>query len=346
MATKTKSAFLLKDQLFNKLKVTKIANEIKAVYPQFESKKFINRVTKKFPELELLERLLWIRDCLRDFLPGDYTVAVGILLESLPPPCDPALSDNDFGDFIYGPYGAYVAEYGCNQKNLQFSLDTIKEMTTRFSCEFPIRSFINTFPRVTLGELQKWTTDKHYHVRRLASEGTRVKLPWAKNIIIDYTEPLPILDTLYADTTRFVTRSVANHMNDISKIDPQLVITTLKRWQKSGKQSVAEMQFIVRHSLRTLEKQGYPAALTLLGFAPAEVKLTKLQIKESKVVIGGTLEFSFNVTSTARTTQSLLIDYHLYFKKKNGALTPKTFKITVLEIVLYLLLLSSSLSNF
>jgi len=328
MAIKAAPTFSLKDQLFNKDKVTGIAGEIQAVYPEFEKTRFVNKVTKKFPELELMDRLLWIRDCLREFLPDDYRQSTAVLLKSLPSPCDPTVSDDDFGDYIYGPYGAFLAEYGCTEKDAAFSLSAIKEMTTRFSCEFPIRSFLNVFPKKTLQEMQKWVKDDHYHVRRLVSEGTRPTLPWAKKITIDYKDPLPLLDMLHADSTRFVTRSVANHMNDISKIDPGLVVTTLKRWQKEKRQSDKEMAFITKHSLRTLEKSGHAGALKLLGYKGGEVHVAKLQISTPKVRIGDALEFSFSVTSTAKETQNLLVDYHLYFQKSNGELAPKTFKIT------------------
>ncbi len=328
MAVKAEPTFSLKDSLFNKQKVSVVAAEIEAVYPEFHKTKFVNKVVGKFPELELMDRLLWIRDCLREFLPEEYRVAAKILLESLPPPADPTLSDDDFGDFIYGPYGAFVAEYGCTKKDLSFSLAALKEMTKRFSVEFPIRSFLNAFPKGTMAELSKWATDNNYHVRRLVSEGTRPSLPWAKNVIIDYRDPLPFLDLLHADSTRYVTRSVANHMNDISKVDPDIVVKTLERWQKEKKQTAKELDFITKHSLRTLEKQGHAGALKLLGYASGEVKLAKFVIANKTVRVGQALEFSFEITSTASVKQNLLVDYHLYFNKANGKRAPKTFKIT------------------
>jgi 3-methyladenine DNA glycosylase AlkC len=274
-----------------------------------------------------MERVYWIRDCFAEFLPDDYKVAVKILLESLPPPCDPDLSDNDFGDFIYLPYSFFVVEYGCTKQDLKFSLQALKEMTTRFSVESPIRFFINEFPEETMAELLKCTKDPHYHIRRLASEGTRPSLPWAKNIAISYKKPLPILDILHADKTRFVTRSVANHLNDISKIDPSLVLKTLKGWKKVGKQSEKELDFITRHSLRTLVKEGDLEALQLLGYSAKEIKVSKFDISTPKVAIGETLEFSFTITSTGQESQALMIDYILHFNKSNGELAPKTHKI-------------------
>jgi 3-methyladenine DNA glycosylase AlkC len=205
-------------------------------------------------------------------------------------------------------------------------------MTKRFSVEFPIRSFINAFPEETLSFLHDCATHPHYHVRRLASEGSRPKLPWAKKVTISYTEPLLILDSLYADPTRYVTRSVANHLNDISKIDADLVVATLKRWQKEGKQSDKEMDFITHHSLRTLEKQGHAGALLLLGYGDREVVVQKIQINTPTVVVGKSLEFSFTVISTSAKPQKLLIDYHLFFQKATGVLAPKTFKIAKVVI--------------
>ena len=328
MAISSKPTFSLKDQLFNITKVQMLAGRIAAIYPEFQEKQFMQTVVKQFPKLELLDRLYWIRDCLHNYLPDDYRQAVNIILESLPPELDQGNTDDDYGDFIYGPYGAFVAEYGCTKKDLQFSLKALREMTKRFSVEFPIRSFINEFPEETMKFLHSCATDNNYHVRRLASEGTRAKLPWAKNITIDYKDTLSILDVLFTDNTRYVTRSVANHMNDISKIDPELVIKTLKRWARSGEQESKEMNYIVKHSLRTLEKNGHSAALQMLGYNEAQINLDKFKLKSTEVIVGEALEFSFLITSTAAKTQSLLIDYNLYFRKANGELSPKTFKIT------------------
>ena len=152
------------------------------------------------------------------------------------------------------------------------------------------------------------------------------------SITIDYKSALPILDILYSDNTRFVTRSVANHLNDISKADPILVIKTLKRWEKSGNQADNEMEFIVRHSLRTLEKQGNKSALQLLGYSSGKVDLHNLHLLTPQVVIGEALEFSFSIVSHAKKDQNVLVDYHLYFQKASGQLAPKTFKIAKVRL--------------
>lgn len=318
--------FLLKDFLFNRSKVEHIANELYRVHSLFKRDEFVRDAVSKFPELELKARISWIAECLKTYLPDDYRRAVSIILKALPSPNNSALTDDDFGDFIYASYAEFVAKNGCTKEYLQLSLDALHEVTQRFSAEFAIRYFLNAFPKETLIKLSSWVNDSHYHVRRLCSEGTRPKLPWAQKITIPITAPIPILDKLFSDKTRFVTRSVANHVNDISKIDPDLAVDTLTRWQKSGKQQPEEMNYIVRHALRTLVKQGSPKAMNMLGFSHAQ-SVDVLQFDLPKQVRMNTaLEFSVMVQSEEAT--DVIINYILYFQNKIGKLnSKKVFKL-------------------
>jgi 3-methyladenine DNA glycosylase AlkC len=220
----------------------------------------------------------------------------------------------------------FVAANGCNKKDLYTSLNALREMTKRFSAEDAIRYFINAFPEETLYFLKEGATSYNYHIRRLSSEGTRPKLPWGIGITTHYKEALPILDILFSDPTRYITRSVANHMNDISKIDPDLVVEKLALWKESGKQNIQEMNFICRHSLRTLVKKGYPEALELLGY-PCHPKITieNFKLSTKKVPIGSYLEFSFEIYSLS--DQNLMIDYIVHYRSKSGSTSPKVFKI-------------------
>lgn len=309
-----KKKFLLKDHLFNTQKITHLAKEICTVYPVFKKENFIHDVVEQFPRLELKARISWITQCLHKYLPEAYQDAVAILLQALPKPTDPTLSDNDFGDFIYAPYAEFVAKYGCTKENLYFSLEALKHITTRFSVEDAIRYFINCFPVETMRALQLWSHDPHYHVRRLCSEGTRPKLPWAQKITLPLDAPLTILDTLFFDSTRFVTRSVANHMNDISKIDPDVVIKKLNQWKLAKKQHPEEMAYIIRHSLRTLIKQGNPKAMSLLGIpVKNSIALSNFTIP-STVILHTNLVFSFELTAKEET--SVIADFLLYFCNK------------------------------
>ncbi len=324
--------FSLKDHLFNEVKVKKLAKDIKTVYPAFAEREFARIVVEEFPRLELMQRIAHISAMLRRYLPQDYLEALKILVSSLPVPCDPTKSDDDFGEFIYAPYGHFVSEYGCEKKYLEESLAAIKEITQRFSCEWAIRNFLNNFPKETFAELKRWTKDSHYHVRRLCSEGTRPNLPWAKKVKITHADTLPLLEHLYTDKTRYVTRSVANHLNDIAKTEPELVVSTLKRWQERGKQTESEMKFILKHSLRTLVKQGNKDALALLGHGSTKVILESFVIETPNVKIGGALQFSCVLQSTDKTPQDFIVDYIIDFKKANGAHAQKVHKLKMVRL--------------
>lgn len=323
--------FSLKDALFHKAKVEHIAGQIRHIHAPFKKNAFVRDVVGRFPELELKARISWIAECLKKYLPGDYNSSVDILVKALPEPNNPELSDDDFGDFIYAPFAEYVATNGCTKEHLQISLNALHEITQRFSAEDAIRYFINAFPKETLSELLKWSGDSHYHVRRLCSEGTRPKLPWSRKIDHSVSTPLLILDNLFRDRTRFVTRSVANHLNDISKLDPDLAINTLTKWRTSGRQQPEEMEYIVRHALRTLVKQGHPQALQLLGFSPTpRVTVSRFAVPKT-VVMNSVLEFSFTIN--AKKDADIIADYTIYFQNKSGKLnSKKVFKLTKLAL--------------
>ncbi len=326
-----KEKFSLRDELYNPKKVEMIASEIKEVYPSFDANQFSKETLAKFPTLELKERIYHIRDMLHKYLPNDYQEAVNILLQALPTELDPSKSDDDFGDFIYAPYSEYVTAYGCNEEYLDFSLQALREITKRFSVEFAIRDFINNYPTQTLAMLEACAKSENYHERRLASEGLRIKLPWAKKLSIDYHEPLRHLELLYTDSTRYVTRSVANHLNDIAKIDAPLVVETLERWKKSKKQEPKEMGFIISHALRTLVKQGNSDALAMLEYVqdpPIEVK--EVILKNDRVQVGEALEFEVEIV--ALDNVKLMVDYVVHFQTKAGKLSPKVHKLKKFEL--------------
>lgn len=325
-----KEKFSLKDHLFNAPKVVFLADSIKNVYPAFDKNGFEQAILAAFPQLELKERIAHIRTCLRKYLVADYQEAVTIILKALPKPLNENLTDDDFGDFIYAPYNDFLAHYGCSEADLHFSLAALKEITKRFSAEDAIRYFINAYPKETLKTLFEWSKDSNYHVRRLCSEGTRPKLPWSQKITIQPEAALPILHQLFADKTRYVTRSVANHLNDIAKTQPETVLTTLKTWQASGKQKETEMNFILKHSLRTLVKNGHQEALTLLGVGDSEGIVVSHLVHDKSVNVGESLAFSFDVVSTY--AKNVVIDYILHFQSKQGTLSnKKVFKLKAFD---------------
>jgi len=330
MSIKAKPSFSLKDQLFNKKSVALLADNIYATAANFDRKLFQKQVLARFPKLELKERIDWLVTTLETHLPQHFPDAVAVLEAALPEPLDPDLTDDDFGKYIWLVPGEYVAKHGCNSEHLTTSLNFLRESTKRSSAESAIRPFLQQFPDETMVFINKCSVDDNYHVRRLASEGIRPLLPWAARVTLPLTQIIKVLDTLHADSTRYVTRSVANTLNDISKQDAQLVVRTLKRWQKVKRQNTSELQYMIRHALRTLTKQGHPDALKLLGFT-ATPTVEIADIVATKVVrVGEKYEFQCTVRSMA--DQKLLISLCIHFLKANGSYSSKVFAIKNLHM--------------
>ena len=325
------TGFSLKDELFNKKRVEYLATLFHAADKQFDKAGFVSATMKGFKKLELKERIVHIAQAFECYLETDYKIAVKQIVAALPPPLDPSKTDDDFGDFIFAPLGEFVVRNGLAKKHLRISLSTLKAITQRFSMEDAIRAFIDAHPEETLKTLQTWSTDKNYHVRRLVSEGTRPFLPWSKRLSIEVTTPLPFLDTLHADPTRYVTRSVSNHLNDVAKTNPKLVLAALKRWKKEKKQDPEELRWMTQHALRTLVKQGDKSALSFLGYRPdPKIEVSGFKIHSTKIKPGEAIDFSFTVT--ALRSESLMVDFVIDFVKANGSLAPKVQKLKQLSL--------------
>jgi 3-methyladenine DNA glycosylase AlkC len=322
--------FSLKDHLFNEGKVRYLAGLLGAAWTDFDSKAFVQDVMREMPNLELKDRIRHIARVLAEHLPDDYESATSIVVWSLPPPLDPTKTDDDFGDFIFAPFGEFVATVGCTKDRLDMSLQTLRQLTMRFSMEDAIRSFLREFPNETMMSLSQWVSDDNYHVRRLVSEGTRPLLPWSGRVPQTAEETLPLLHALHADNTRYVTRSVANHLNDIAKKNPDLVIEILRRWQSEGKQNEKELTWMTKHALRTLIKNGHKDTLALLGYTDTAFVLDSFSVSPETVQGGEVVSLTVALTASADT--NLLIDYVIHFVKKNGSTTPKVFKWKIVSL--------------
>ncbi|MEX0319152.1 MAG: hypothetical protein AB3N21_14430 [Ruegeria sp.] len=314
--------FSLKDQLFNAEKTRYLAELFAAAEPGFDAGAFEAQVMARLPELELKERINWIATCLAEALPGDLPEVAPVILRALPPPLDPSLSDDDFGDFIFAPLGEWVGTVGLDHREL--ALDVIEALTQRFSMEWAIRPFLNRWPGEVLDHMQAWCDHPHYHVRRLVSEGTRPRLPWGMAVTLDLTDPLPLLDRLHGDPTRYVTRSVANHLNDIAKKEPELVLKQLAAWREEGRQKPEELAWMTSHALRGLVKSGHPGAMAMLGFDP-DVVLEVAIVLNGEARIGEALEFDLHLTAPER--QPVLVDYIIHFQRPGGKVSPKVHKL-------------------
>lgn len=325
------SGFSLKDQLFNREKAEYLAGLFAAQDPSFDARAFVQSVMKKLPALELKQRIVLIAEILEGHLPTRFPNAAAQILRSLPPPLDPDRTDDDFGDFIFAPLGEFVVRNGLTPEFLNLSLETLREITQRFSMEDALRAFLRKFPVETISRLTCWATDSNYHVRRLVSESTRPLLPWSGRVDVPVETTLPLLDVLHADRTRYVTRSVANHLNDIAKTRPDLVVTTLRRWHKAARQDHRELLWITRHALRTLVKRGHPDALSLLGYDPTPgVAVGEIRLARSTLAPGESLEFSVDIS--ALRDEALVVDYAIDFVKAGGKRSVKVYKAAKLSL--------------
>jgi len=316
---------LLKDMLFNKETVTLLANCIAGVYPPFSSTHFIDTAIKAFPQLELKERMSYLRELIEKSIDAPYPETLEILKQSLDTLPDATEA------FVFGAYQDYIMVNGCTEEHLNLSLNYIGAFTAYFSGEFAIRTFINTYPIETFEYFNKWSLSEDVHRRRLASEGLRPKLPWSIGITFDYTKGIKILDNLYTDEDRYVTRSVANHLNDISKIDPDLVVKTLKQWKASGKQDEKEMTYIINHSLRTLIKKGHAETLEFLGYPTRpNISIQNALIETPTLNLNDYLVFAFDIE--AHDALSLMVDYTINYPMAKGKRSDKVFKIKKLSL--------------
>ena len=325
MSIKAVSTFSLKDQLFNAKTLAKLSSRLQAAHPAFPGKRFERAVLAKFPDLELKQRIGWMVTSLGEHLPGNFPAALEILHRALPEPLDPTRTDDDFGEFIWVVPGEYVARYGCSRKHLGPALAFLREATKRFSSESAIRPFLRAFPAETLEFVQTCTGDANYHVRRLASEGIRPFLPWAPRVELPVGDVIAVLDRLHADSTRYVTRSVANALNDVSKVESELAISTLQRWHGLQLQRADELHWMTRHALRTLVKRDSAPALELLGY-PTRPQFQVTRVQSSPRVIVGEA-FEWQCTLRSLIAQRLRVALRVHFLKSNGRHSHKVFSV-------------------
>ena len=316
--------FSLKDQLFNADSLGDLAAEFAAGVPGFDAQAFHAEVMAGLAERELLARLDWIADCLEPRLAPDFPTMADQLEAAMPPELDPTLRDDDFGRFIHAVPGILAVRHGLDHHRDR-AMDLLHAATRRFSMEFYIRPFLNRWPEETLARLTTWAEDDNYHVRRLVSEGTRPRLPWAAKIEIDPMVPLALLDRLHADPTRYVTRSVANHLNDIAKFAPDTVVARLAAWRKQAQQAPKELEWMTRHALRTLVKDGHTGALAMLGYDPDLEIDAHVALESERVRIGDALGITCRLVTLA--PENVLVDYVLHFHRPNGRAGRKVFKL-------------------
>ncbi len=298
--------------------VRRLAAELAAAWPAFPRQRFQRGITRELEPLGLLARVDVVADRLARTLPERFAAAAGVLWRALESPT--------FTGWMTLPCGTHVARRGIRHPDV--ALPLLAGLTPRWSSEGPIRPFIERHPEITYEHLRRWTTDDDEHVRRLVSEGTRPRLPWApqlRGLIADPSPNLPLLEALVDDPSASVRRSVANHLNDISKDHPDLAVDLAGRWRHRGDGTA----WVIRHGLRTLVKRGDPNALDLLGVRPdADVRLRDLTVDRDRIRIGDTIALTFTLELAAGPPADAVIDYRVHYAGVRGAKAPKVFKLT------------------
>jgi 3-methyladenine DNA glycosylase AlkC len=287
-------------------------------------------VQQGYDSLELMDRGRKIATALKVYLPEDFKSAVGILIASLDSPVEHD-ENNSIASFIFLPHTIYVTENGLD--DFDTSMQAHYQLTQKFTSEFAIRPFIQRYPEKCLALLTVWANDPNQHVRRLVSEGTRSRLPWASRLpefIQDPTPVIQLLELLKDDPELYVRRSVANNLNDIGKDHPELLASIAKRWLKNASN---DRVWLVKHALRSAIKRGEQGALLALGYVNvADVAVVNVLISPIKAKMGTSVQINFELINQATKTAALMVDFSIHFIKANGKANPKVFKLKAIEL--------------
>jgi 3-methyladenine DNA glycosylase AlkC len=307
-----------------------IAAMVAAVHPPFNTRAFLRDALDGYLALELMPRGRHIARALHRHLPSDYPRAIKILLDSLAVPYAKPTYEA-MAAFFFLPHVSFVAEFGLD--HFEESMRAQHVLTQRFTAEFSIRPFLERHTERTLARLREWTTDPSEQVRRLVSEGTRPRLPWASRLRAFQQDPRPVLallELLKDDPALYVRRSVANNLNDIGKDHPALLVSTARRWMKDAEE---ERRWVIRHALRSAVKQGDPAALAVLGFgAKVSLSINAVKITPARARLGGKVLIAFDVVNRSIKRARVLVDFRIHYVKAGGHTSAKVFKLKELEL--------------
>ncbi len=300
-----------------------MGEDLGSAWPEFPEAEFVDRACDGLGGLEMKARVVHVADALAVSLPEDFAEAAGVIGESLDSPT--------MDGWIVYCVDDYVARYGIDDPEV--ALPLIARLTSRWSCEFAIRPFIETHPEVTFEHFDRWIDSDDEHLRRLVSEGSRPRLPWGghlKGFIDDPAPTIGLLDRLVDDPSPYVRKSVANHLNDITKDHSDLAIETARRWLDEGGDA-GRRAWIVNHGMRSLIKAGNPEALALVGYEhDAEVAITRFRVSPDEIAIGDAVTIEFALTAPEPTP--VMVDFAIHHAGSSGVRSAKIFKLKRLKL--------------
>jgi 3-methyladenine DNA glycosylase AlkC len=303
-----------------------VAQAIAATAAGFDPMAFLGDACTGLEALELKARINHVADALQRHLDPHVPTALAQLRAALPDGLDG--TDALVSHFAWWSVLSYVERHATAHP--AEALPALQHMTAVWSAEFAVRPFLDADLEGTLAVLRSWLTHPSAHVRRLVSEGTRPRLPWGMRVRGLMGAPAPTVDLLTAlrrDPELYVRRSVANHVGDIAKDQPDLAVSLVAGWVAAD--DTDETRWIARHGLRHLVKKGHPGALAVLGFGPPAVRCTAFHVEPAVFTVGGSLEITAGLVSESDEEQPLVVDLVVGFQKaRAGRITPKTFKWT------------------
>jgi len=306
--------------MFNRENIGELATDLASTDSAFDETNFLKTVfDEEWEDRSLMERERHITLALGKYLPDDYRAAITIIDQVAP-------KYTGWMNLLATVFPDFVQVYGTNEEHFDVSTRALKEYTKCCTSEFGVRPFIEKYEEKMLPIMMEWAQDENEHVRRLASEGCRPALPWGralKKYKEDPTPILPILERLKNDDSKYVQKSVANNINDIAKTHPDLVVNLMKSWYGKSKNT----DWIVKHGCRTLLKRGNVEALKIFGYEDASaIDVTDLTISHKTITMGGSLSFSFSLSTTIET--KIRLEYGIDYVKANGKHNRKVFQIS------------------
>ncbi|WP_431018097.1 DNA alkylation repair protein [Burkholderia gladioli] len=317
------SPVLLKDSMGER-QFRSLLSTLKLIERSFDTRRFLAVALDGLDELSLMARVRRASLAIEagaQALPGGYDTVLTLLAEAAP---------HLGGGFLAMVAPDYVGQFG--RHDFDRSMAALAFFTRFGTSEFAVREFLRDDPRRALATLRDWSRHEDQAVRRLASEGSRPRLPWSfrlREIEADPALAAPILDNLRADPSDYVRRSVANHLNDITKLHPDWVLERAAAWGGAD----AGTRWIVRHALRTLVKRGDARALALLGASgAARIEAVPFAVTPARIELGETVTLAAELVSTAPDAQRLVVDYRIGYVKKNGSTAHKVFKLRELTL--------------
>ncbi|UMY57099.1 MULTISPECIES: DNA alkylation repair protein [Paenibacillus] len=297
--------------------------KVQSAYRPFDTIGFIHQVMdEKWDELELKERIRRISLTLGAFLPSNYEEALGILFTI----------DEHCSGFPYLFFPDFVEVYGQGEGDWDLSMKALERFTSRSSAEFAVRPFLLREPERMMQQMTTWAGHQSEHVRRLASEGCRPRLPWGQALPVFKRDPAPVLavlELLKADRSLYVRKSVANNLNDIAKDHPDVVIATAQRWKGTH----PDTDWIVRHGCRTLIRKSIPEVMAMFGYADETdgaplVTGASFTTDPTVLKLGDSCELSYALQLREGDPVRVRIEYGIDFVKARGQVSRKLFLLS------------------